>query len=77
MAGVVLVRVEDNSKNNDICRKFCGDCPSYPKSGELLFCAKGKSAKTIAKNGCLCPGCDVFEKYNLDFTYFCDVGAAE
>ena len=70
--------VEDNTKNEEICKQFCGDCPSYPsESNEWLFCARGKCSKSIEREGCLCPGCDLFEKYQLTTTYYCDVGAEE
>lgn len=70
--------VEDNEENEKICKQYCGDCPSYPQdSNEWLFCARGKSGKGIERGGCLCPGCDLFEKYDLTTTYYCDEGAAD
>ena len=69
--------VKEDEHNVSICKKYCGDCPSYPKdSGEWLYCARGKSKKNISLEGCLCPGCDLFEKYNLTGVYFCKKGAA-
>jgi hypothetical protein len=69
--------VEDSVDNENICKNYCGSCPSYPKSGEWFFCARKKSAKSAEREGCLCPGCDVYEKYNLSSMYYCDTGAAE
>jgi hypothetical protein len=70
--------VEDNEENMKICKQYCGDCPSYPQgTDEWLFCAKGKCSKSIERQGCICPGCDVYEKYDLSTTYYCDVGAEE
>jgi len=68
------MKVEDNKKNEEICRDFCGSCPSYPGTGELLFCARGKSVKDIQRSGCLCPACQVYMDYNLEDDYFCDKG---
>jgi len=57
---------------------FCGNCPSYPKiTGEGLYCARGKSKSEIDRQGCLCPGCSVYEKNNLFGTSFCAEGKAE
>jgi hypothetical protein len=75
---VIILGVEDTQENEKICKIYCGDCPSYPKdSGEWLYCARGKSDTPISREGCLCPGCDIFEKYDLSTTYFCEEGAAE
>jgi hypothetical protein len=71
------MNVEDSKENETICRKFCGDCPSYPESDEWLFCARGKSNKSVKRQGCNCPGCDVYGKYDLGSMYFCEMGAEE
>jgi len=71
------MKVEDNEKNEETCKDFCGSCPSYPGSDEWLFCARGKSLKEISRNGCLCPSCQVYMDYDLSGAYFCDEGAAE
>jgi len=69
----MLLMIVDNTEDNfKICMDFCGNCPSYPKiPGEALYCARGKSTSEIDRQGCLCPGCSVYEKYNLFGTYFC------
>jgi hypothetical protein len=70
--------VEDNPENVKICLEICGNCPSFPKiEGEALYCARGKSKSEIERQGCICPGCDVYEKYDLSGTYFCAEGKAE
>ncbi len=71
------MEVEDNEKNEETCKDFCGSCPSYPGTDEWLFCARGKSRKKIARKGCLCPSCQVYLDYELSGAYFCDEGAPE
>jgi len=66
------MKVEDNRKNEETCKDFCGSCPSNPGTGEWLFCARGKSIKKIIRNGCLCPACQVYIDYGLEGDYFCD-----
>jgi hypothetical protein len=65
------MKVEDNQKNEEICRDFCGSCPSYPESAEWIFCARRKSRKKIVKKGCLCTACQIFMDYDLSNDYFC------
>jgi hypothetical protein len=74
-----MVKVDDNAENMEICKKFCGTCPTF-KDNQLkeapphaLFCARGKSAKasTAKMTGCNCPGCGVYTKYTLTGGYFC------
>ncbi len=72
-------KVEDNEQNRKMC--FCPKCPSFPKScsGEVLYCARGKSACEINAKGCICPGCPVYLANKLTKLYYCDkekVGAA-
>ncbi|MBP1744469.1 MAG: hypothetical protein H6Q58_1447 [Firmicutes bacterium] len=38
---------------------------------ETMFCAFGKSSCIEEKNGCLCPKCEVYKKYELDKMFFC------
>jgi hypothetical protein len=52
--------------------EICGSCLSFPKiKEEALYCARGKSKSEIEHQGCICPGCEVYEKYDLSGTYFC------
>ncbi|MDP2708566.1 MAG: glutamate synthase-related protein [bacterium] len=72
-------RVADNEQNRKMC--LCPKCPSFPRdcSGEILYCAVGKSACDIGARGCVCGGCPVYHKYNLTKLYYCDkekVGAS-
>jgi len=73
---------EDNTENMEICKKFCGICPSFQANKlkeappHALFCARGKSdiaAKAVDK-GCNCFNCEVFKKYNLKGGWFCFEG---
>ncbi len=38
---------------------------------EKLFCAYEKSECIKEERGCLCPSCEVQEKYGLDKLYYC------
>ncbi|MEM2130660.1 MAG: DUF2769 domain-containing protein [Candidatus Bathyarchaeia archaeon] len=71
------MKIEDKPKNEEACKDFCGSCPSYPGTGEWLFCSRGKSIKEIERNGCLCLACQVYIDYGLEGDYFCDEGAAK
>jgi hypothetical protein len=72
--------VHDTPENMEICKKFCGPCPSF-KSNKLnesppmaLFCARGASTvpkDKIKDNGCSCFGCGVFQNYKLEGGWFC------
>ncbi|UCD73273.1 MAG: DUF2769 domain-containing protein [Candidatus Bathyarchaeota archaeon] len=70
-----MKKVENNERNLETCRDFCGSCPSYPGTEEWLFCAREKSRTEITRNGCLCPSCQVYMDYELDTDYFCAEGA--
>ena len=71
--------VDDNQENLEICRRFCGTCPTFQVNNmkasppHALFCARGKSAVagTAENRGCNCFRCDVFKKYNLKGGFFC------
>lgn len=74
-----MTPVDESVANLDICGRFCGSCPTYAanhlKSGEpsLLFCARGKSGKTVEAEtkGCNCPKCGVHSRYKLTGDYYC------
>lgn len=71
-----MPRVDDNFDNEHICSRFCGVCPTYPGlKGELLFCARGRSVSPKSKAGCNCSLCDVWNKYELENFYFCQLSA--
>jgi hypothetical protein len=72
-------RVDDTAENLQICKKYCGACPTCKGSRlsksppNALFCARGKSSvspkvKTIK---CFCPACELFTKNKLIIGYFC------
>ncbi|MCW4038696.1 MAG: DUF2769 domain-containing protein [Candidatus Bathyarchaeota archaeon] len=73
-------KVPDTPENMEICKRFCGPCPTF-KPNELmnfrphaLFCARGKSEKPtdqIENKGCNCPTCDVLKNYGLVGGWFC------
>jgi len=73
------ITVDDTVENLQICKKYCGACPTCKGSRlsesppNALFCARGKSSvspkvKTIK---CFCPACEVFMKNKLIIGYFC------
>ena len=76
-------KVPDTPENMEICKKFCGPCPTF-KPNQLnehppmaLFCARGASEKPkdqITDNGCNCFGCGVFQNYELSGGWFCIYG---
>jgi len=76
-------KVEDTVENLQICKKYCGSCPTF-KGNRLsesppnaLFCARGKSTfptqvkQEIKKINCYCPACEIFTKCGLTIGYFC------
>ena len=75
-----MSKVPNTPENLEICKRFCGPCPTF-KPNELnkispnaLFCARGaseKPAKEIEDKGCFCFGCEVFQKYELSGGWFC------
>lgn len=46
---------------------------NYQAAGhyEKMFCAYEKSHCIELKQGCLCPQCEVYYKYNLQNKYYC------
>lgn len=78
-----MPKVPDTPENMEICKKFCGPCPTFKpnKLNEVppnaLFCARGKSKKPtgdINDYGCNCLGCGVFANYGLKGGWFCIYG---
>jgi glutamate synthase domain-containing protein 2 len=70
-------------ENSEINRKkcICQKCPSFPEScsGEILYCATGKSRCDVPTKGCVCDICPVFFENKLTELYYCDkerVGAS-
>lgn len=72
-----MSKVENSNDNENICRNFCGSCPSFPGTGEFLFCARGKRRSPQKEMGCNCGICDVWNKNGLKDFYYCIKGAAE
>jgi hypothetical protein len=74
-----VATVDDTVGNAEICKKYCGACPTFRKnqladsSPHELFCARGKSsvAEKIKTSSCYCPACEIFTKYKLVIGYFC------
>jgi hypothetical protein len=52
------------------------DGPGKEAHVESLFCAYEPSNCIKEGNGCKCPGCLVFKKYQLDKMYYCLGGIA-
>ncbi|TXT65312.1 MAG: hypothetical protein BAJALOKI3v1_110014 [Promethearchaeota archaeon] len=75
--------VPDTEENMNICKQFCGPCPTFKpnKLNEIephaLFCARGaseKPQKEIEEKACNCFDCGVFKKYDLKGGWFCIYG---
>ncbi|MFX0058208.1 MAG: DUF2769 domain-containing protein [Candidatus Hodarchaeota archaeon] len=72
--------VPDTEESMNVCRQFCGSCPSF-KPNELnefephaLFCSRGQTTKfsdQVKNKGCICFGCELFSKYELENGFFC------
>ncbi|MFO7795471.1 MAG: DUF2769 domain-containing protein [Promethearchaeati archaeon] len=76
-------KVPDTEENMNICKQFCGPCPTFKPNNlnevepHALFCARGASEKPkgeIKDNGCNCFNCGVFKKYGLEGGWFCIYG---
>ncbi|MDO8592677.1 MAG: glutamate synthase-related protein [bacterium] len=65
-------KVKDSPANRNKC--LCPKCPSFPEgcSGEILYCAAGKSACVINAKGCICDSCPIYFEYGLNQLYYCD-----
>jgi hypothetical protein len=72
--------VPDDEASMNVCRQFCGPCPSFKpnKLNEFephaLFCSRGKTAKPmdqVEDKGCNCFKCGLFSKYDLEGGWFC------
>jgi hypothetical protein len=74
-----MTNVDESVANLDICRRFCGSCPTYAanqlKTGTpaLLFCGRGGSGKAAGgtMEGCNCKKCGVHTRYKLTGDYYC------
>lgn len=65
--------VENSPSNKEICKQYCGTCPSFKgDESKLLFCSRGNLASVkIEKSGCKCGMCPVAVKHRLDGAYYC------
>lgn len=66
-------KIEISDKNRKKCA--CPYCPSYPHdcSGETLHCATGSSNCDIWARGCICNTCLIYQEYELNGLYFCNM----
>lgn len=72
-------KVEDTPGNVEICKKYCGSCPTYKANHlndyppQFLFCARGKTsiAEDAKPASCYCPACELFTKEHLIIGHFC------
>lgn len=66
-------KIEDSKENRNKCG--CPYCPSYPHdcSGDVLFCANGKSRCDIKPEGCICNTCPIYYEYGLNGIYYCNL----
>jgi hypothetical protein len=69
---------EEQKSGIEITRRkcLCPKCPTYNgcagKSGELVFCATGRSFVCIlVDNDCKCPECPVTPEYGMKNQKFC------
>jgi hypothetical protein len=70
--------VEDTEENRQICRKYCGACPTYKHNSldkfepDSLFCARKESPAPSQKElNCYCPACELYTKHSLVIGHFC------
>jgi hypothetical protein len=68
--------------NEETLKKCIGSgCPSYDDcmrgKTEGLYCARGKSACEVSRNGCVCGGCPLASEYDLGKMYYCETGVTE
>ena len=65
-------------RTKDICKEYCGKCPSYIGTGETdyVFCAMGKSEKITVEKGCLCGICPITEEMGLRWGFYCIRGSS-
>ena len=71
-------KVEDTEENRQICRKYCGVCPTFRHNSleqsepGILFCARGESSAPSQKElNCYCPACELYTKHGLVIGHFC------
>lgn len=65
-------KIKDSKENRNKCA--CPYCPSFPHdcSGEILYCATGKSSCDINAEVCICNTCSIYYEYELNGLYYCD-----
>jgi hypothetical protein len=70
--------LEDTEENRQICRKYCGVCPTFRHNSleksnpDSLFCARGQSSAPDKKEmNCYCPACELYTKHSLVIGHFC------
>ena len=74
-----MEKIEKNAENLKNCS--CPKCPTYNDcamaKAEKLFCSdETKNDCEFKPNGCICPGCLVHRKFNLQKMYYCVHGPA-
>ncbi len=64
--------IQNSKENRKKCA--CPYCPSYPHecSGDIMFCATGKSRCDIGAAGCICNTCPIYFEYELKGSYYCN-----
>ena len=60
-----------------VCRDFCGVCPSYAGTGEkdYGFCATGRAHAISVEDGCICESCPITDGLSLRWEYYCTRGS--
>ena len=77
MAGLSQEEMAERVESmKEVCKSYCGECPSYTGTGEsLVFCAMGRSSVISEEKGCLCPSCPVTEMMSLRWKFYCTRGS--
>jgi len=71
------MKVPMNPENKKKC--ICMTCRTYSQNNlkSRVFCAMGKSEKTLQMKGCVCSSGPVSIEYKLSGYYYCTKGAEE
>lgn len=69
-----MEKIKKNKENTENCS--CPKCPSYNECAKNkainLFCSDDvRNDCQFKANGCICPGCPIHRKFNLEKIYFC------
>ena len=64
--------MKEEDENFVLKECVCKNCPSYLDCKETIgYCVLNKSKCIKKRDGCICGGCSVYRKLNLEGYYFC------